>query len=150
MSGLKSIELAITVAQKKRDLAGRKLVQAQLNLQHEQGQLDQLESYAADSQVRWTASAQISVSPELLRHHYQFMDRLRQAITMQVGVLADLECGLEVVRKQLIDADLRVTSLQKLRDRKQAELRVTAAKRDQKQTDEFAAMQFARAALRLH
>jgi flagellar FliJ protein len=150
MAGLKSIDLAIMVAQKKRDLAGKKLVQLQQNLQYEQGQLDQLESYAADAQARWSASAQISMSPELLRHHYQFMDRLRQAISLQQNAIADMQAQMEAHRQQLIMAELALNNLQKLHQRKKTEISAALARREQKQTDEMASMQFGRAALRLH
>jgi flagellar FliJ protein len=150
MSGLKSIDLAIEVALKKRDLAGKHMVDAQRNLQFEHNQLDQLESYAADSEARWSASAQVSMTPELLRHHYQFMDRLRQAIVLQQTTITDVQLQLEVLRKLLITAEMRLSSLQKLRARKQSEHSAVLARREQKQTDEFAAMQFARAAVRLH
>jgi flagellar FliJ protein len=149
MAGLRSIDLAVSVALKKREAATLQLVQAQRNLQFEQGQLQQLESYALDAQTRWSAAAQISVAPELLRHHYQFMDRLRQAIGLQQGVVADLQAQLDDKRKLLISAEMSLNGLQKLRKRKQAEIGASLARRDQKQTDEFSAMQFARAAMRL-
>ena len=150
MTGLKSIDLAIMVALKKRDLAGKKMVQIRQSLQFELGQLDQLETYAADAQARWSASAQVSMTPELLRHHYQFMDRLRQAISLQQSSIADVNAQLEVHRQQLITAELALSSLQKLLQRKQTEISHAQARREQKQTDEMASVQFGRAALRLH
>jgi len=150
MAGLKSVDLAIMVALKKRNLVGKKLAQTQQSLQFELGQLDQLEAYAADAQKRWSAAAQVSMTPELLRHHYQFMDRLRQAISLQQACIAQANAQLEMQRQQLITAELALNSLQKLLARKQSEISRTLARREQKQTDEAAGLQFGRAALRLH
>jgi flagellar protein FliJ len=144
MSALKSVVLAIGVATRKRDLAGKQLVQAQRACQFAQDQLDQLESYAADSESRWMASAQISVSPELLQHHYQFMDRLRHAIGLQNGVMDDLTRQFNDVKKMTLEAEFRLAGLQRVMKRKQADMADAMTRREQKQTDEFAAMQFAR------
>lgn len=144
MSALKSVALAIDVATRKRDQASKQLVQAQRACQFAQGQLDQLESYAADSESRWMASARISMSPELLQHHYQFMDRLRHAIGLQDGVMVDLKRQFDAVKKMTLDAEFRLAGLQQVMKKKQADLAVVVARREQKQMDEFAAMQFAR------
>jgi flagellar protein FliJ len=148
MSALKSVALAIDVATRKRDQAGKQLVQAQRACLFAQGQLDQLESYAADSEARWTAAAQVSMTPELLQHHYQFMGRLRDAIGLQNGVMADLNRQLDAARQLTLDAEFRLASLRKVMSRQLADRAVTLARREQKQMDEFAAMQFARTAIR--
>jgi flagellar protein FliJ len=148
MSALKSVALAIDVATQKRDQAGRYLVQAQRACLFAQNQLDQLESYAADSEARWTASAQIATTPALLQHHYQFMGRLRHAINLQLGVMADLEFQLEAAKKRTLDAEFRLAGLQKVMKNKKADIAVKTNRREQKQMDEFAAMQFARTARR--
>jgi flagellar FliJ protein len=148
MSALKSVALAIEVATQKRDQAGKYLVQAQRAYLFAQNQLDQLESYAADSEARWTASARISVTPELLQHQYQFMGRLRHAISLQMSVVADLDFQLEAAKKRTLDAEFRLAGLQKVMKKKQADIAVKLARREQKQMDEFAALQFARSASR--
>jgi len=144
MSALKSVALAIVVATRQRDEVGKQLVQAQRACQFAQGQLDQLESYAADSESRWMASAQIAMSPELLQHHYQFMVRLRHAIGLQDGVMGDLKHQLDVAKKLTLDAEFRLAGLQQVMKRKRADLAIVMARREQKQMDEFTAMQFAR------
>ena len=150
MSALKSVALAIAVAIRKRDQASKQLVQAQRTFEFAQSQLDQLESYAADSESRWTASARISMRPELLQHHYQFMGRLRHAIDLQNEVIAERQQQLNLVKRLALDAEFRLAGLHKLMHRKQLALAQLMARRDQKLTDEFAAMQFARAEIRLH
>ena len=148
MSALKSVVLAIDVATRRRDLAGKQLVQAQRACQFAQGQLDQLESYAADTEARWMTSAQLSMSPELLQHHYQFIGRLRHAIGLQDGVMDDLRRQLDAVKKLALDAEVRLAGLQQVMKNKQADLARVVARREQKQMDEFAALQFARVSAR--
>ena len=80
MSVLKSLALAIDLATSKRDQAGRVLVQLNRSHVFAQDQMTQLEVYAEETNAKWTTSAQISATPELMRHHYQFMGRLYQAV----------------------------------------------------------------------
>lgn len=150
MSALRSLVLAIELATEKRDEAGRHLMQAQRAYLQGQNQLEQLANYAADSEARWVSSAQVSMSTGILQHHYQFMDRLHHAIGLQDGVLVNLQQQVEVERKRVQEAEMRLAVLQKLLAKKQMERAMMMARREQKQTDEFAAMQHARAMAQLH
>lgn len=146
MSVLKSVALAIELATGKRDQAGRVL--AQLNRSHAfaQDQMTQLEVYAAETDAKWTASAQISATPELMRHHYQFMGRLYQAIELQKDVIQNSNLKLSVAKQQLLEADFRLASLKLVLAKKKADLSQLQSRREQKQMDEFAAMQTSRTA----
>jgi flagellar FliJ protein len=149
MSALKSVVLAIDVATRKRDQAGKLMVQADRACHFARSQLEQLESYAADTESRWTAVAQVSISPTLLFHHYQFMERLRYAIGLQNGVLEDLNRQLEGAKKRTLEAEFRLAGLEKVMHRKKTDLAKALSRREQKQMDEFASMQYSRAVLRL-
>jgi flagellar FliJ protein len=149
MSTLRALALAIDLATEKRDEAGRQLMQAQRTYQFALNQLGQLESYAADSEARWLSAAQVSVDTGVLQHHYQFMDRLRHAIGLQDGVLADQQRQMEAARQRVQEAEARLTGLKKVLARKQMEQLKAQARREQKQMDEFAAMQHARSMARL-
>ena len=144
MSVVKSLALAIELATAKRDQAGRVLVQ--LNRAHlfAQDQMAQLEVYAAETDTKWTAAAQISATPELMRHHYQFMGRLYQAIELQRGVLENSSTKMSAAKQQLLDADFRLASLKLVLEKKNADLMQLQSRREQKQMDEFAAMQTSR------
>lgn len=148
MSGLKSVMLAIEVAAQKRDRASRYLVQIRHALLFAQDQKDQLESYAIDAEVKWTSVAQVSTTPELMRHHYQFMERLYHAIGLQDGVLNDQKQQVEIARKQLLEAEIRLAGLKQVLKKKQAELVVLQTRREQRQTDEFATQQHSRSLAR--
>lgn len=144
MSVLKSVALAIDLATAKRDQAGRAL--AQLNRAHlfAQDQMAQLEVYAAETDTKWTTAAQISATPELMRHHYQFMGRLYQAIELQKGVLESSSLKVSTAKQQLLEADFRLASLKLVLEKKKADLSQLQSRREQKQMDEFAAMQTSR------
>lgn len=150
MSALKSIMLAIELSTQKRDHASKQLGQIQRSLQFAQGQLDQLESYAADSESKWTVTAQISTSPELMRHHYQFMERLRHAIGLQGDAMSDIRAQVEIARKQLLEAEFRLAGLKQILSKRQAAQRVTSERREQRQMDEFATQLHGRSMAQQH
>lgn len=141
MPALKSIRLAIDLAINKRDLLQKEFAQVQQARFYSLDQMDQLERYAVDTENRWTAAAQISTTPELMRHHYQFMARLRQAIQLQIKAIAEVDLQLEVAKKKLLDAEFRVMSLKHMLANKQAAILALQNRREQKQMDEFAALQ---------
>ena len=89
-------------------------------------------------------TSQAGTTPELMRHHYLFMDRLRQAIALQVKAIADVDVKVDMAKKKLLEADARVMALEHLLNRKQVELMVIQARKEQKQMDEFASFQYAR------
>ena len=72
--------LAIEGAMRARELAAKDLTRIQLHVVSAQGQLDQLEHYAADTEARWGNLSRTQTTAELMRHHYQFLDRLHHAI----------------------------------------------------------------------
>lgn len=144
MSSLSALQVALDVAERRRDEVRQVLLEQQRMQQAGQAQLDQLTVYAEQTQQRWGARADALVQPEVMRHHYQFMGRLDEAIGMQTTVVHNQAARVEMARKGVLDAELRLASLKKLVERKQQERDRVQMQREQKQTDERAAMQFAR------
>lgn len=144
MSVLKSLALAIEVATRARDQADQAWQQARRAVAHAQGQLDQLAGYAADTEARWATAAAVTVSAELMQHHQHFMHRLRHAISLQSGVMGDLERQVETARLQRVQLEVRLKALQQLLEKKLAERTRQAARREQKQMDELAVLAYAR------
>jgi flagellar FliJ protein len=140
MSAIKSFLLAIEMATRKRDQASQGLMQAQNSSLFAQDQMNQLQTYAAETETRWTAAAQNSTSTEMLRHHYQFMGRLQQAMDMQKQSLENESRKVALAKKGVLDAEFRLVSLKQVLEKKQADLAVLQARREQKQMDEFASM----------
>jgi flagellar FliJ protein len=142
MSLLRTLALAVEVATRKRDAANRALAQTQQRQLAAIEQLTQLQTYAAETEARWMVQAQNCVVPELMRHHYQFMERLAQAIQMQLGILADHARWVEAAKKQVTEAEIRVATLQQVCRNKQRDADRLQDRREQKQIDEFAAQRF--------
>ena len=86
--------------------------------------------------------AQTCALPEMMRHHYQFMERLAQAVQMQQGILADQGRWVEAAKRQLAEAEIRVATLKQVCRNKQREADRLQGRREQKEIDEFAAMRF--------
>lgn len=146
MSALKSLALAIELATRKRDAADQALMQARRAVQHAQDQLEQLQSYAGESEARWATANAATVSAEIMQHQQHFMQRLRHAIGLQDGVLADLQRQAEAARQRRLQEEVRLAALEQLLKKKVAERSRLAARREQKQMDDLAALKYARAA----
>ncbi|GAB4211773.1 MAG: hypothetical protein Fur007_02780 [Rhodoferax sp.] len=146
MSAHRALELAIDRATRIRDdaLAQLRQVLAAQHTAHDQ--MQQLQQYAHETEQRWIVGAQRRTSPELLHHHYQFMDRLNQAIGLQTGALTQVDQRVLVARDALLQCEMRLATLRHaLAARELAQARA-AARREQKQMDEFAMQQYLRLA----
>lgn len=144
MSELKSVLLAIEHATLRRDDLVKAAARVERNLAFAQDQMAQLRGYAQDTDSRWIGSGSRDLSGELIRHHYQFMDRLQQAITLQSSVIVDVERQLDFARKNLLQAEFRLAGLNQILKTRQLSLLRSQRRREQRLTDEFAAMQHAR------
>lgn len=146
MASLKAFLVAVEMAERQRDEARQALQDARNAQLAAQQQLEQIESYAAETQNRWGLRADATVKPEVMYHHYQFMDRLAHASGLQSGVVGNHAARVEAAAQALLQAELRVTSLKKVVDKRMREMEQLQSRRDQKQTDERAALQFRSAA----
>lgn len=144
MSALKSIHLAIELATRQRDGVRKKQAHAIRALNFVKGQLAQLESYAGETDSRLTRPGSVALSVELLRHHYQFVDRLQSAIVLQLTAVENAVRHVEQVQAELVQAELRLTGLNKVLQAREAVLLQAGKRREQRATDEFATLQFAR------
>ena len=80
------------------------------------------------------------MAPEVLSHHVQFMTRLEQTIEMQRGVIASQDRAVQAAERQLQQAELRLTSLRQVLSRRELSAAAVQSRREQKETDELAAM----------
>ena len=142
MSALKSIGLALDVATARRDEAARALGQQFERQRQAEAQLEQLQSYAEETAQRWApgGAARTQPSRESVIHYYQFMERLQQTAEMQRHAITRIARDIEAARALLTQADLRIASLRHVYDLRLAERARSQARRDQQQTDEFAAL----------
>jgi flagellar FliJ protein len=141
MSVTRSILLAIDLATRKRDQANQVVMGAQRAHLFAQQQMSQLQTYADETESRWNAAARISTTPELMQHHYQFMDRLHHAIGLQEMALGNSNRKVDAAKKLALDAEFRLGSLKQILKKKQSDMNILQSRREQKEMDEFAAMQ---------
>lgn len=144
MSVLSALIVAVEIASRKRDEARHLLQEALAVQQAAQAQLHQLQDYARETEQRWGMQADTRVQPEVMYHHYQFMDRLGHAAGLQTSVVGDQAARVENARRGLMDAERRLASLRKVVEQRRRELEQAQARMEQKQTDERAAMQYSR------
>ena len=142
MSSLNALSVAVEVASRKRDDARKVLQDTLAAEQAARAQLDQLEDYARETESRWGMKADTTMQPEVMYHHYQFMNRLGHAASIQNGVVGDQSARLQAAQRALLDAELRLASLRKVVEKRLNDLALQQQRRDQKQTDERAALQY--------
>ena len=146
MSAFRSLELAIDMAVRQRDAQARKLAQAVRNRDFAQQQMAQLQGYADETDARWGRGQSATLSTEMLHHHYQFRDRLQQAVHMQEGVIANLQTQRDAAHRDLLNAEYKLASLRQVLAHRQAAALQVQHRRDQRTMDEFAAQRHARLA----
>lgn len=139
MSVLDSLSMAIDLAMRQRDQAAMALAQVRRGHAFALDQMSQLQSYGAETDARWTHSAQHGVGPELLSHHQQFMGRLQHAISLQDTALESSSQKVQAAEQRVLAAELRLKSLIRMLEKKQFEAARLVRRREQKEMDEFAA-----------
>jgi flagellar protein FliJ len=100
-------------------------------------QVEQLLVYRREYEQRWSRQFQSEGRIELVHCYRGFMDRLTQAVEQQQRVAAYALAQMERTRVKLAEEEMRVASVRKLIERRQQELRLSADRQEQKQTDEF-------------
>lgn len=150
MPNTNGLVLAISQAQRRRDEAMRTLALGRKNVEAAMSQLEQLRSYAGDTDARWLATGGGGLSVELLKHHYQFSGRLEQAISMQDAVVTNLQRTSERLKAQLLLGERRLAALSSLLKTRQLEAQRREQRREQMDMDEMAAQLFSRTKHSLH
>lgn len=135
------MQLAIELATRQRDQVRLDLEQERQGLQFAQEQLNQLEGYSQDTQARWVTRSNSHSTSELMRHYYQFMDKLHQAMTLQRQVVQDAEQRVRSQQATLLQAEFKLASRQTVRNNMLAAVNMRRDKQEQKQLDEMAALQ---------
>jgi flagellar FliJ protein len=126
-------------AERERDTAVADLQRANESFQSATAQAEQLVAYRGEYEARFREQFSRNGSVSILQCYQGFSTRLGQAIDQQRQIAAHAERRVELARDALRDLELRVASTRKLLERRLTEQRLAADRRDQKQTDEFAA-----------
>ncbi len=140
MTRCRAIELAIELATRQRDELAKRHAQAVRNLEFANQQMAQLQGYAQEVDARLLAQGAASMAIELVQNHYQFTERLQQAVTLQEGVIINMQRLCDNAHRALLQGEFKLAGLKQVLQTRQAAVQKTLARREQRATDEFAAM----------
>lgn len=149
MPELNGVLLAVEQAIRQRDDAAKVLAQAIRRLEFANQQMDQLKGYAQETDSRWTGAPAGMLSSELIKHHYQFVERLHHAIGLQMVAIADASLQVDRERAALVQTEVRLAGLKKVVEFRQLEISRKLQRREQRSTDDYAAMAYARKVVQL-
>lgn len=125
-------------AERERDAALMRVLQAEKAVRQARHQSDQLQAYREDYRHRAPALHGRSASIELMRCHQGFMQRLDQALEQQRSQLARLEEGALALRAVLPEREVRVATVKRLLGRRHEAHQRAQVRAEQRQTDEAA------------
>lgn len=134
-----ALNILLERAEAERDAA---LAQLQLLLaQAEQAraQAQQLDQYRGEYQQRWSQQFARQTTIDIVGCYQSFGLRLDQAIDQQGFASRNADSRVERARAALRELELRVASVRKLMERRQAERTRAVQRQEQKTTDEQAA-----------
>lgn len=125
--------------------AARDEATAQLYLMLEQvrrfsTQRDQLLSYRREYEARWSAQFRDKAAIEVVHSYRSFIERLNQALEQLDRQTREAEAQAQQARERLVERETRVASVRKLLERRTDERQRHLALREQKATDEMAAL----------
>jgi flagellar FliJ protein len=138
MNPLQPLMTLLTQCERERDELAVACQRAVMSHRSATAQAEQLVVYRGEYEQRWTTQFKTDGRMELVNCYRGFMDRLTQAVEQQQRVVAHALAALDQARLKLRDGEIRVASVRKLIERRQAEARLSADRREQKNTDEFA------------
>lgn len=144
MADLRGILLAIEMATRQRDEHAKTVARAKRTALHAQAQMNALTGYAGETDQRWLGAGANQLSVEMMRHHYQFMDRLQAAINLQTQAIANAQRQVDLVSKTLLQAEHRLAGLKQVLASRQLTVQQQQLRREQRLTDEMASIMHAR------
>jgi flagellar FliJ protein len=138
MKRLALLKTLLEREQKRRDEQMANVRTAVANAEAQQQQADGLGTYRTEYCRKWSAQFQQAATIELLRSYQGFLSRLDQAIAQQQSVLEHAHRMVEAHRQRLVEREIRVATVERLIQRREAMLAKVADRRDQKNLDELA------------
>ena len=137
MNPMQPLFSLLTQTERERDQAWAEAQAAAQAHQAAAAQVEQLLVYRREYENRWSTQFRTEGRIELVHCYRGFMDRLTQAVEQQERIAAYAQTQMERTRAKLTEEEMRVASVRKLIERRQQELRLSADRQEQKQTDEF-------------
>ncbi|MGF6731014.1 flagellar FliJ protein [Paraburkholderia youngii] len=133
------IKTLIGLAQDDVDAAAQRLGRAQRERNDVEAQLDALVQYRNEYYARFTESAQSGMPAGNMRNFQAFLDTLDAAIEQQRNVLAAASARVEIAKPDWQRQKQKLGSYEVLQARGEAAEAKVAARREQRDADEFAA-----------
>jgi len=149
-SSLSVLTLLLEQAEGQRDTAAQTLHAARLQADTARAQHGSLNGYRQEYQQRWSNNFAQATAMDIVACYQSFGQRLDHAIDSQGNVASHADQRAERARVALVAAELRVTALGQLIERRRAEARQQAFRAEQRATDEFAARAHAQRAASGH
>ena len=136
---METLATMLEQAEAQRNVALAAFNQARARRDAIRAQAQELAAYRDDYQLRWAAQFhQRGAALDIVRCYRQFADRLESAIAQQQHAVQVADQALVRANDTLAAHELRVASVRKLIERRQAELQRGAQRRDQRAADELA------------
>ena len=139
MPELHALTLLLGQNERQRDAAIAEHLRALAASRAAVAQAEQLRTYRQEYELRWQARFSVEGWIELVVCYQGFMERLTQAVAHQARLVEQAALQVERAMAALTAAELRCASVRKLIERRTHEHRIAGERRDQKQSDEFAA-----------
>jgi flagellar protein FliJ len=136
-----ALDTLIDLATKETDEAAKRLGYAIRTSEEADQKLQMLLQYRDDYMLRFNTAMQAGLSPSGYRNFQQFLDKLEEAIKGQQKILQDTQRRVVAERGAWQGCERKRMSYDTLATRAQKALQQKETRRDQKQTDEYAARQ---------
>ena len=138
MTDVQTLTILLGQNERQRDAAIAEHQRAQAASEAARAQAEQLLVYRREYEQRWSAQFSREGGMELVHCYRSFTDRLTLAVEQQSRAAEHAAQRVEHAMVTLRDTEMRCASVRKLIERRRAEQRLDADRRDQKQTDEAA------------
>jgi flagellar protein FliJ len=136
-----ALDTLIDLATKETDEAAKRLGYAIRTSEEADQKLQMLLQYRDDYMLRFNTAMQAGLSPSGYRNFQQFLDKLEEAIKGQQKILQDTQRRVVTERGAWQGCERKRMSYDTLATRAQKAHQLKETRRDQKQTDEYAARQ---------
>jgi flagellar protein FliJ len=133
------LQMLIELAQEELDAAAQRLGRAQRDRNDVEKQLNALIDYRNEYYTRFTTSAQLGMAAGNMRNFQAFIDTLDAAIEQQRRQLANATARVEAAKPEWQKQKQKLGSYEVLQARGEAAEALKAARREQKDADEFGA-----------
>ena len=138
LESLSTLNLLLDRATQERDRLAAELRRGEDVAQRARRQGEQLQAYRGEYLQRWGQQFGRGGAIEIVHCYQSFMQRLDEAVAQQQRKIDAADQGVAAMRQLLLQAELRMASVKKLIERRQADARRLEDRRDQRQTDETA------------